>query len=305
MSVKLTDTQLVMLSAAAQRDDLCLATPDKMKGAVLSKVSEKLLKLGLVREVRAKAGMPFWRHEETGQSYTLKLTATGLKAIAVDDRPDEAIAPRGALQPRPTPDTRSASGPGAIGELARTPTPRPGSKLATVIDLLQRSEGATLSNLIEATGWLSHATRRLSPDCASAGTPSSANGPVGEIRSTVSQAPLRPAQIALSSRQKRSRAATESVSRRRTIQRRDWHGLQPSQFPAGGEAAGEDNARGFAAARGFTALDRVEPRGSQSQWAAWPMVRSFGRRASCPSPALAADEGVGLSTAGRRVRRSR
>jgi Protein of unknown function (DUF3489) len=103
--------------------------------------------------------MPFWRHEETGQSYTLKLTATGLKAIAVDDRPDEAIAPRGALQPRPTPDTRSASGPGAIGELARTPTPRPGSKLATVIDLLQRSEGATLSNLIEATGWLSHTTR--------------------------------------------------------------------------------------------------------------------------------------------------
>jgi hypothetical protein len=59
MSVKLTDTQLVMLSAAAQRDDLCLATPDKMKGAVLSKVSEKLLKLGLVREVRVKAGMPF------------------------------------------------------------------------------------------------------------------------------------------------------------------------------------------------------------------------------------------------------
>ena len=40
MSVKLTDTQLVMLRSAAQRDDLCLATPDKMKGAVLSKVSE-------------------------------------------------------------------------------------------------------------------------------------------------------------------------------------------------------------------------------------------------------------------------
>jgi hypothetical protein len=46
MSVKLTDTQLVMLSAAAQRDDLCLATPDKMKGAVLSKVSEKASQVG-------------------------------------------------------------------------------------------------------------------------------------------------------------------------------------------------------------------------------------------------------------------
>ena len=51
MSVKLTDAQLVMLSPAAQREDLCLTAPDKMKGAVLAKVSEKLVKLGLVREV--------------------------------------------------------------------------------------------------------------------------------------------------------------------------------------------------------------------------------------------------------------
>ena len=159
MSVKLTDTQLVMLSAGGQREDLCLTAPDKMKGAILTKVSEKLVRLGLVREVRAKAGTPVWRRDDVGQSYALKLTATGLKAIAVDDRSDEAIAPREALQPRPNPDTRSASGPGAIGELARTPMPRAGSKLATVIDLLQRSEGATLTNLIEATGWLSHTTR--------------------------------------------------------------------------------------------------------------------------------------------------
>jgi hypothetical protein len=58
MSVKLTDAQLVMLSAAAQREDRCLSAPGKMKGAILAKVSEKLAKLGLVREVRAKAGMP-------------------------------------------------------------------------------------------------------------------------------------------------------------------------------------------------------------------------------------------------------
>ena len=70
MSVKLTDTQLVMLSAAARREDLCLATPNKMKGAILTKVSEKLLKLGLVREVRAKAGMPIWRRADGGKSYT-------------------------------------------------------------------------------------------------------------------------------------------------------------------------------------------------------------------------------------------
>ena len=55
MSVKLTDAQLVMMSAAAQRENRCLAAPDTMKGAVLSKVSAKLIKLGLVREIKAKA----------------------------------------------------------------------------------------------------------------------------------------------------------------------------------------------------------------------------------------------------------
>jgi hypothetical protein len=40
MSVKLTDVQLVMMSAAGQRDDRCLAAPDTMKGAALSKARE-------------------------------------------------------------------------------------------------------------------------------------------------------------------------------------------------------------------------------------------------------------------------
>ena len=52
MRVKLTDAQLVMMSAAAQREDHCLTLPETMKGAVVGKVSAKLLKLGLVRETR-------------------------------------------------------------------------------------------------------------------------------------------------------------------------------------------------------------------------------------------------------------
>ena len=50
MSVKLTDAQLVMMSAAAQREDRCLAAPDTMKGAVVSKAGAKLVKLGFARE---------------------------------------------------------------------------------------------------------------------------------------------------------------------------------------------------------------------------------------------------------------
>jgi hypothetical protein len=53
MSVKLTDAQLVMMSAAAKRNDRCLSAPATIKGAALVKVSAKLAKLGLVREIAA------------------------------------------------------------------------------------------------------------------------------------------------------------------------------------------------------------------------------------------------------------
>ena len=64
MSIKLSDTQLVMLSAAAQRDDRCLTLSGKLKGVVAHKVATKLIAAGLIEEVKAKAGMPAWRRDE-------------------------------------------------------------------------------------------------------------------------------------------------------------------------------------------------------------------------------------------------
>jgi len=72
MSVKLTDAQLVMMSAAAQRKDRCLSVPPTIKGAALSKVRAKLAKLGLAREIEAKPGAPIWRRDDAGQGYALK-----------------------------------------------------------------------------------------------------------------------------------------------------------------------------------------------------------------------------------------
>jgi hypothetical protein len=145
----------VMMMAAAQRNDRCLSAPTTIKGAALSKVSAKLAKLGLVREIEAKRGAPIWRRDDAGKGYALKLTAAGLKAIAVDEGAQDALEPGEAPQPQ----AKNGASPDEGGLPDRVAIPRDGSKLARVIDLLQRSDGATIPNLTEATGWLPHTTR--------------------------------------------------------------------------------------------------------------------------------------------------
>jgi hypothetical protein len=90
MSIKLTDTQLVILSAAAQREDRCLTLPKCLKRSAAQNLSSKLSAGGYVREIRAKAGAPVGRRdEEADKSYALKLTAGGMKAIGVHIAADE------------------------------------------------------------------------------------------------------------------------------------------------------------------------------------------------------------------------
>ena len=103
-----------------------------------------------------------------GASYALKLTAAGAKAIAVDDaaEPEDAGEASDALAKHDqaailskldAKDARPAEAmePGPAGPSA----PRGGSKLARVIALLERDHGATIVELIAATGWLAHTTR--------------------------------------------------------------------------------------------------------------------------------------------------
>ena len=170
MSIKLTDTQLVMLSAAAQRDDRCLVPVPKLKGAAAQKIAGKLMAAGLVKEIKAMAGAPVWRRDdEAGISYGLKLTAAGAKAIAIDESAvpghvDDEDSGEDVEQTNPSSQLEhSASDPSrdAANKTAlRHPSaPRGGTKLAQVVELLQRDRGATINELIETTGWLPHTTR--------------------------------------------------------------------------------------------------------------------------------------------------
>ena len=67
---KLTDTQRAILFEASKRKDRCLIAPKTLKAAATQKVAAKLLKAGLVSEIKARSGMEIWRRdEETGQAY--------------------------------------------------------------------------------------------------------------------------------------------------------------------------------------------------------------------------------------------
>ena len=56
MSIKLSDTQLVMLSAWAQRDDRSLTPPEMLKGSATRKVAMKLIAAGLVKGGQGQGG---------------------------------------------------------------------------------------------------------------------------------------------------------------------------------------------------------------------------------------------------------
>jgi hypothetical protein len=83
------------------------------------------------------------------------LTAAGLKAIAVEEEPQDTIEPSKA----PRPQAKNGASPDEGGGPARVAAPRDGSKLALVIEHLQRTDGATIIDLTHATGWLPHTTR--------------------------------------------------------------------------------------------------------------------------------------------------
>ena len=149
----LNDTQLVLLSAAAQRDDHLIPLPDNLKGAAARKAGDKLVALHLAEEVTVGLEDPAWRTGENGSRIGLKVTSSGMSAIGLEP---EAEAPKPKSGKRASTKASAASkGSGAPAEAH----PRSGSKQALVISLLERKSGATLDEMVEATGWLPHTTR--------------------------------------------------------------------------------------------------------------------------------------------------
>ena len=299
MSNKFNDTQLVLLSAASQRDDHCLVPPAGPNRGQSQRAVAKLLEAGLLKEIRAKAGAPIWRRDdETGQTYVLKLTATGAKAIAVDEtKPPQGKTKRRSDHPPVSVDPKREPGSDPAEPIdrlksgvARTPTsPRGGTKIAQVIGLLQ--QGARLSPSLSPPP-AGCRTRRgpRSPACASAATPSELIGPtrredrsIGSSRRrrarTTQRRTLRRGRLV-----KRRRIGPSALQASEPVGRRDGEAQKSEQRRRGAGPASAIGVRARNARRLGRELFRPQ-RGSASP----PLAKPSGRERS-PGSGATIDE---------------
>jgi len=173
---KLVDTQLVILSAAAQRDGgaaLPLPKSVKLQGGAVNHVLKSLLNKGLLSEQPAGHEATAWRESKDGQRLMLVITAAGRAAIGAEEDAQ--------IKPQPTPPTaattkrardnghsaagskrsaRSKSGtkPNPKATVSHSST-RSGTKQALLVDLLRRKQGATIAEVVKATSWQPHSVR--------------------------------------------------------------------------------------------------------------------------------------------------
>lgn len=161
---KLTDTQSFILSRAATRpDNLAMPLPEGLVGAAAKMAVAKMIERGWLEEVDAnlRSGDPLWRETGDGHGTTLIATEAGLAAIGIE--PVVATTMTNLRKARL--ELASASkAPAETSPDADTPQPvaiRSGTKQAQIIALLQRPEGASIGEIVEATGWLPHSARGL------------------------------------------------------------------------------------------------------------------------------------------------
>ena len=191
---KLSDTQVIILSAAAQRaDGNLLPLPGRLRGGAATKVVGALLARGLAREdvidgqTRADSALnTIWRNEDDGRAVLLRITAAGLEAIGIEQEADATGKPKTEDAGEAVP-YRFNAGTNSAGEPAVGPAPveapkkrgrpkktatsskpaaqpasrksRDDTKQARLIAMLRRTEGATIAQIVAATKWQPHTVR--------------------------------------------------------------------------------------------------------------------------------------------------
>jgi len=137
--IQLSDAQAVILSTACAREDgAVFPVTASLKGGAVGNVCKSLLKLGLIEEIPAADLNTVYRHDEERGPITLRATPLAYSTLGITDEQDETPP---AEKP-PAPVQR-----------------RKGTKQETLIEMLRAEGGATVDEIVEATGWQAHTVR--------------------------------------------------------------------------------------------------------------------------------------------------
>ena len=155
---ELTKLQREVLEAAARRNDYA-AWPirgGKLNTGSATRVIKELIRKELVVEKPAIAKAPVWREDDDGRPLMAVIADAGLDAVGMAPIGKKARSSRTAGKKAPVAAKGAVVAAISPNEKRR---PRPGTKLAVLVELLERKEGATVAELSEAVGWKTHSTR--------------------------------------------------------------------------------------------------------------------------------------------------
>ena len=161
---KLTDTQTIILSwAAARPDNLAMPLPKGLHGAAAQKAVAAMIARGWLEEVEAnlRRGEPLWRETGDGHGTTLVATEAGLAAIGIEPVVASTTVNLRKAKLELAPKPKDASAAPTNSATPKSVAIRAGTKQAEIIALIQRPQGASISEIVEVTGWAAHSARGM------------------------------------------------------------------------------------------------------------------------------------------------